>query len=626
MRPIVEVMTVNFSLLAPDQIVNNAGAPLHMSGGQYPVPLVIRMTTGAGRQLAAQHSHSLEGWYAHVPGSGRRARDDRDAPACPAGAERPRPRPALRARVALHHRRAAARRRGAPSTSTGAVRRPGTDVTLIAYGGTVARTLEAAEALDAEGMSAEVVDLRTLPAVASTTPPSWARSATPTGPVVVDEGWRSGSLSAEIVARIQEQAFYDLDAPVERVCSAEVPMPHAHQLEAAAPRRSRRSAAAPPHEGVTWPITMPSPGRRHGRGHLLEWLVHPGDVVRKGDVPAVVDTSKSAVGGRVVPHRGRRSAAGRAGHDRAVGTVLATITGGGAAPPRRGPRAPAAAPKPKRAEAVHQRAAAPCGPAGPHGDRAGPLPSSGATRRGWAWTSAACTAPAWRDDHPRRRTARQPPASAREPVRPPAGGRARRRPEAARPAGRRGRAGRGRPCPPVVRRRRRHPAPPTAPAAAPPCDDAAGRDVGRDRGHDDPPKREVPHYYLTNTVDLSTALAWMHDRNRDPPVQGALVPAALVLLHAVAAAARATPALNGFFVDGAFRPGDGVHVGVAISLRGGGLVAPAILDADALTVEGDHGPAQDLVLRTRASRLRSRELSDPTITVTNLGDQGVESV
>lgn len=168
-------------------------------------------------------------------------------------------------------------------------------------------------------------------------------------------------------------------------------------------------------------------------------------------------------------------------------------------------------------------------------------------------------------------------------------------------------------------------APPTAPAAAPPAttpQDAMRAAIAATMTRS---KREVPHYYLTNTVDLSTALAWMHDRNRDLPVQERLVPAALVL-HAVARAAAATPALNGFFVDGAFRPGDGVHVGVAISLRGGGLVAPAILDADALTVEETMARLKDLVLRTRAGRLRSRELSDPTITVTNLGDQGVESV
>jgi pyruvate dehydrogenase E2 component (dihydrolipoamide acetyltransferase) len=138
-------------------------------------------------------------------------------------------------------------------------------------------------------------------------------------------------------------------------------------------------------------------------------------------------------------------------------------------------------------------------------------------------------------------------------------------------------------------------------------------------------KREVPHYYLTNTVDLSRALAWMRERNRDLPVAERLVPAALVL-HAVARAVAATPALNGFFVDGAFRPGGGVHVGVAISLRGGGLMAPAILDADQLSVEETMQRLKDLVARTRAGRLRSRELSDPTITVTNLGDQGVESV
>jgi pyruvate dehydrogenase E1 component beta subunit len=234
MRPIVEIMTVNFSLLALDQIVNNAATLLHMSGGQLAIPLVIRMTTGAGRQLAAQHSHSLEGWFAHVPGLRILA---------PATLEDARgmlwsaledPDPVL---IFEHNQLYGVRgtlpaNAGPVELTRAAVRRPGRDLTLIAYGGTLAKALAAAERLAAEGIEAEVVDLRTLrPLDAETV----LRSVTRTRrAVVVDEGWRSGSLAAEIAARIQEEVFYELDAPVARVCSAEVPMPYARHLEQAA--------------------------------------------------------------------------------------------------------------------------------------------------------------------------------------------------------------------------------------------------------------------------------------------------------------------------------------------------------------------------------------------------------
>ena len=138
-------------------------------------------------------------------------------------------------------------------------------------------------------------------------------------------------------------------------------------------------------------------------------------------------------------------------------------------------------------------------------------------------------------------------------------------------------------------------------------------------------KREVPHYYLSTTVDLARATSWMQERNRDLPVSERLVSAAL-LLKATALAARAHPELNGFWVDDAFVPGPGVHLGVAISLRGGGLVAPAVHDADTLTVDQLMAAVRDLVTRARAGRLRGSEMSDPTLTVTNLGDRGVESV
>jgi pyruvate dehydrogenase E1 component beta subunit len=234
MRPIVEIMTVNFSLLALDQIMNNAATLLHMSGGQLNVPLVIRMTTGAGRQLAAQHSHSLEGWYAHIPGirivAPATLTDARGM--LWTGLEDPDP-------VLIFEHGALYNVSGELPADAGpvdidraAIRRSGEDVTLITYGGTLAKTLEAAEQLAGEGVASTVIDLRTLrPLDMATVNESVARTHRA---VVVDEGWRSGSLSAEISARLSEALFYDLDAPVLRVCSAEVPMPYAQHLEHAA--------------------------------------------------------------------------------------------------------------------------------------------------------------------------------------------------------------------------------------------------------------------------------------------------------------------------------------------------------------------------------------------------------
>jgi pyruvate dehydrogenase E1 component beta subunit len=245
MRPIVEIMTVNFSLLALDQIMNNAATLLHMSGGQVNVPIVIRMTTGAGRQLAAQHSHSLEGWYAHIPGirivAPATLEDARGM--LWTALEDPDP-------VLIFEHGGLYNLEGELDDDAGptdldhaAVRRAGDDVTLITYGGTLGKTLDAADALALEGVQATVIDLRTLrPIDDATILGSVVRTHRA---VVVDEGWRSGSLSAELSARISEEIFYDLDAPVARVCSAEVPMPYAKHLEEAAlPQVSAIVAAA----------------------------------------------------------------------------------------------------------------------------------------------------------------------------------------------------------------------------------------------------------------------------------------------------------------------------------------------------------------------------------------------
>lgn len=234
MRPIVEVMTVNFSMLALDQLVNTAAALLHMSGGQFAVPIVVRMTTGAGRQLAAQHSHSLENWYAHVPGLRVLA---------PATLEDARgmlwtalqdPDPVVVFEHGSLYNMAGelAEDAGPVDIDRAAVRRPGTDVTLVTYGGSLGKVLEAADLLAADGVSAEVVDLRTLRPLDDETVLGSVRRTHRA--VIVDEGWRTGSLAAEVSARIAEQAFYDLDAPVARVCTAEVPIPYARHLELAA--------------------------------------------------------------------------------------------------------------------------------------------------------------------------------------------------------------------------------------------------------------------------------------------------------------------------------------------------------------------------------------------------------
>ena len=233
MRPIVEIMTVNFSLLALDQILNNAATLRHMSGGQVSVPLVIRMATGAGRQLAAQHSHSLENWYAHIPGlkviAPATVTDARHMLAAALADPDP---VIVFEHVMLYNAEGPLEAVDAVPLTGAAVRRPGRDLTLISYGGSLPKTLTAAEQLAADGIEAEVIDLRCLrPLDDATIMASVGRTRRA---VIVDEGWRSGSLAAEISARIVEQVFYDLDAPPARVCSAEVPIPYPKHLEDAA--------------------------------------------------------------------------------------------------------------------------------------------------------------------------------------------------------------------------------------------------------------------------------------------------------------------------------------------------------------------------------------------------------
>ncbi|MFO7572189.1 MAG: alpha-ketoacid dehydrogenase subunit beta [Gaiellaceae bacterium] len=244
MRPIVEVMTINFSLLALDQVVNNAATLRYMSGGQMSVPLVVRMATGGGRQLAAQHAHSLETWYAHIPGIRALA---------PATAEDARgmtlaavadPDPVF----IFEHATLYPVEEEIDETPTAVdidhavVRHEGADVTIVTYGGSLGKCLDAAERLSDDGISAEVIDLRTLRPLDMETILASLRKTHRL--VVVDEGWKTGSLAAEISAQVMEQGFDLLDWPVQRVCTAEVPIPYAKHLEDAALPSSGRVVAA----------------------------------------------------------------------------------------------------------------------------------------------------------------------------------------------------------------------------------------------------------------------------------------------------------------------------------------------------------------------------------------------
>jgi len=243
MRPIVEVMTVNFSLLALDQIVNTAAVLRHMSGGQFSVPLVVRMATGAGRQLAAQHSHSLENWYAHIPGIRVLAPatiGDARGMLAPALAD---PDPVIIFEHAqLYNLEGELPDDWQCDIAHAAVRREGSQVSLFAYGGCLPKAMQAAAELAEAGIDAEVVDLRVLRPLDTEAIAASVRKTHRA--VVVDEGWKSGSLAAEVVTRIVEDCFYDLDAPPVRVCSAEVPIPYARHLEEAALPQPAKIVAA----------------------------------------------------------------------------------------------------------------------------------------------------------------------------------------------------------------------------------------------------------------------------------------------------------------------------------------------------------------------------------------------
>jgi len=231
MKPIVEVMTVNFSLLAMDQIVNNASTLLHMSGGQLNVPVVIRMGCGIGRQLAAQHSHSWEPFFAHVPGlivlSVGTHEDARGM--LLSAMQSPDPVVIFEYTFMLNLEKEIPADAGAVEIKKAKVLREGKDISLITYGAGVYKCLEAAEALGEEGIDAEVVDLRVLRPMDEET---FLASVKKTHrALVVEEAWKSVSISSEVISRIMEKAFFDLDGPVERLCGVEVPIPYPKHLE-----------------------------------------------------------------------------------------------------------------------------------------------------------------------------------------------------------------------------------------------------------------------------------------------------------------------------------------------------------------------------------------------------------
>jgi pyruvate dehydrogenase E2 component (dihydrolipoamide acetyltransferase) len=372
---------------------------------------------------------------------------------------------------------------------------------------------------------------------------------------------------------------------------------------------------------------LPSLGADMDEGTLLEWHVAPGDRVKRGQVVALVDTSKAAVDVEIWQDGVVTELLIEPGEKVPVGTVLARLDEvGGAAGAVAGVKAAPAAPQePKRAREPE------VAPPEPAPEEEKPAPVSKVPTR----------VPG----------ARELAASVRHPVSPAARKRARELdidPETVSGTGphasvtiadieRAARERKARPAKAASATVAAVAAPrpaAQAPAAAPRAPSAPGREAATDRqaamrkaiaAAMSRSKREIPHYYLSETIPMAAALDWLRQRNESAPITERVLPA-IVLLKAVAQALRRTPQLNGFFRDGEFEASAAVHAGVAISLRGGGLVAPAIHDV------GDKPLAQlmrelsDLVTRARAGSLRSSEMTDPTITVTNLGDQGVESV
>jgi pyruvate dehydrogenase E2 component (dihydrolipoamide acetyltransferase) len=377
---------------------------------------------------------------------------------------------------------------------------------------------------------------------------------------------------------------------------------------------------------------MPSLGADMEAGTLSKWLVRPGDRVQRGDIVAIVETEKSdieveifaaGVLDRILVEKGQRVP---------VGTLLATLTTDGEPPPREA----AAAPLPIPSPLTPSPAALPPTREGEVKTRrpAGALRSSPAARRraeqlGIDLSAVTGSGPqgaiTLADVEKAAEVRGKPPAAPRPRVHPVA----RKMAEAlgidlSRVAAS-GVGGVITKADVEAAARAAGPAVPPVPVDKPaPRDRAAAmrRAIAAAMARS---KREIPHYYLATEIDMSHALAWLAEENRRRTVEERLLPAVL-LLKAAALALREVPELNGFWMDGAFRPGEAIHLGVAVSVRGGGLIAPAIHDADRKSLGELMAALRDLVQRARAGNLRSSEVSDPTVTVTHLGDQGVEIV
>jgi len=345
---------------------------------------------------------------------------------------------------------------------------------------------------------------------------------------------------------------------------------------------------------------MPSLGADMEAGTLVEWLVKPGDKVKRGQVVAVVETQKGAIEVECFEEGTVEELLLAPGQKVPVETPLARIRAAGEAPAPTGvpPLPPEPAPAPVPTEAQPAPSAAPP-----------PPPPSSAAPPAALKVSPAARRRALELGVPLDRVHGTGPDGAIT--------------VADVEAAARGAAAEA-------------PSPPPTPAAAVPPVAEPGKPVAR-RGFDpvemrkaiaaamSRSKREIPHYYLTSTVAMHRALAFLEATNRERPAPERLLPAVL-LLKATALALREVPQLNGFWIDGGFRPGPGIHLGWAIALRGGGLVAPAIHDVDKLALPELMAALRDLVGRARSGGLKSSELADATLTITSLGERGAESV
>ena len=347
---------------------------------------------------------------------------------------------------------------------------------------------------------------------------------------------------------------------------------------------------------------MPSLGADMEFGTVLQWLVKPGDVVKRGDIVAVVDTEKATIEVEIFQTGVIQEILIAEGEKVPVGTLLAVLSTNGeaiAAPtqdkpkPVTAPQLKPAEPAPSRPPSVSPRIAAkpPPTPAPSHLTHISPLALRVALNLKVDITTVKGTGP----------------------------GGAITKADVERAA-----KGAQAPSPAAAVKTAAPPLPATAkPALAPVDRRAAMRKViaaAMARS-----KREIPHYYLGTRIDMSKALAWLQAENLKRPVTERLL-YSVMLLKAVAVAIHEVPEMNGFWVDGAFKRSDAVHVGVAISIREGGLIAPAIHDVEKKSLSEIMVRLRDLVKRTRAGVLRSSEVADATITVTSLGEQGVETV